>query len=86
MLAQAVLETKNATIEALQAANLQYRQLLSANPQGQGQLPAQQTDDPQRDETILGGAVTLTKYNKGGIQVNLAFIFRELRRRFKREE
>jgi hypothetical protein len=85
MLAQAVLESKNATIEALQAANLQYKQLLSANPQSQGQLPSQRTDDTQRDETVLGGAVTLTKYTWKGVQVNLPFIFRELRRRFKRE-
>jgi hypothetical protein len=65
--------------------NLQYKQLLTANPQSQGQLPAQRTDNPQRDEPILGGAVTLTKYTWKGIQVNLPFIFRELRRRIKRE-
>jgi hypothetical protein len=35
-LAQALLETKNATIEALPAANLSYRQLLGVNTQSQG--------------------------------------------------
>jgi hypothetical protein len=84
-LAQAILETKNATIEALQAANLQYRYLLDANPQPSGQLPALQPDDAQRDETILGGTVTLTNAKFKGIQVNIPLIFRELRRRIKGE-
>jgi len=81
-LAQAVLETKNATIEALQAANFQYKQLLGAKPQGR--LAGSGAGDAQADETILGGAITLTnKYNRMGVQFNLASIFRKLRRRFK---
>jgi hypothetical protein len=81
MLTQAILETKNATIEALQAANLQYRQLLSTNPQNQGQLPGPRADDAQKDEPILGDTVILTKTNwKWGIQLDLASIFRKLKR------
>ena len=84
-LARAVLETKNATIEALQAANLQYKQLLTANPQSQGQLTGSGTGNTQGDETILGGSVTITKYTGKGFQVNLPLIFRTLKRTFKRE-
>jgi hypothetical protein len=84
-LAQAVLETKNATIEALQAANLQYKQLLSANPQSQGQLAGLGAGNAQRDETILGDTVTITKYKGKGFEVNLPLIFRMLKRTFKRE-
>ena len=82
-LAQAILESKNATIEALQAANLQYKQLLGTNSRSQEQLASPSAGNTQEDETIFGGTITLTKYNWKGIQVNLAFIFRELRRRFK---
>jgi hypothetical protein len=85
VLDQAVLETKNATMEALQAANLQYKQLLSANPQSQGQLAGSGTGNTQGDETILGGTVTITKYTGKGYQVNLPLIFRELRRRLMGE-
>ena len=84
-LARAVLEAKDATIEALQAANLQYKQLLTANPQSQGQLTGSGTRNTQGDETILGGSVTITKYTGKGFQVNLPLIFRELRRRLKGE-
>jgi hypothetical protein len=84
-LAQAVLETKNATIEALQAANLQYKQLLSANPQSQGQLAGSGAGNTQGDETILGGTVAITKYKGKGFEVNLPLIFRMLKRTFKRE-
>jgi hypothetical protein len=85
-LAQAVLEAKNATIEALQAANLQYKQLLNANPLTQGQLTGSSPGSTQGDEDILGGTVTITKYTGKGFQVNLPLIFRTLRRTFKREE
>ena len=85
-LAQAILETKNATIEALQAANLQYKQLLSSNPQTEGQVTGSNLGSNQGDEDILGGAVTITKYTGKGFQVNLPLIFRTLRRTFKREE
>jgi hypothetical protein len=85
MLTQAMLEAKNATIRGLEAENLYY-QLLSANPQNQGQLPGARSDDPQRDESILGGAVTITKANWKGNQVNLPLIFRELKRRFRGEK
>ena len=85
ILAQAVLETKNATIEALQAANLQYKHLLRTNPQSQGQLAGSGTGNAQGDEDLLGGAVTLTKYTWKGVQFNLPFIFRTLKRTFKRE-
>jgi hypothetical protein len=85
-LAKAVLEAKDATIEALQAANLQYKQLLSANPQSQGQLAGSGAGNTQGDETILGGTVAITKYKGKGFEVNLPLIFRTLRRTFKREE
>jgi hypothetical protein len=84
-LAQAVLEAKDATIENLQAANLQYKQLLGAKPQSQGQLSGSGAGNAQGDEDILGGAVTITKYTGKGFQVNLPLIFRELRRRLIRE-
>lgn len=84
-LARAVLQAKDATIEALQAANLQYKQLLSANSLSHGQLAGSSAGNTQGDEDLLGGAVTLTKYTWKGVQFNLPLIFRELRRRFRSE-
>jgi len=84
-LAKAVLEAKDATIEALQAVNLQYKQLLAVNPQSQGQLAGSGAGNAQGDETILGDTVTITKYKGKGFEVNLPLIFRMLKRTFKRE-
>jgi hypothetical protein len=73
-LAQTLLETKNATIESLQAANLHYKQLLGTNAQSQGQLSSTSAGETQRDEPILGGAITITPYVGKGFQMNLPFI------------
>jgi hypothetical protein len=65
--------------------NLQYKQLLAANPQSQGQLAGSGAGNAQGDETILGDTVTITKYKGKGFEVNLPLIFRMLKRTFKRE-
>jgi hypothetical protein len=84
-LAQALLETKNATIESLQAANLHYKQLLGTNAQSQGQLASASAGETQGDEPTLGGAITITPYVGKGFQLNLPFILRKLRRTLKGE-
>jgi hypothetical protein len=84
-LAQALLETKNVTIEALQAANFHYKQLLSTNSQNQGRSAGSSAGETQGDEPILGSAITITPYVGKGFQLNLPFIFRTLRRTLKRK-
>ncbi|HUB61470.1 MAG TPA: hypothetical protein VL978_12240 [Puia sp.] len=79
-LAKALLQAKDATIEALRIANYQVRQ----PPPPAATLP---TTDPvpaaaeKEDEDILGGAVSITKYKAKGFTINLPRIIRKLRRK-----
>jgi len=78
-LAKALLQAKDATIEALKIANYQVPQ-----PQSQpaSTLPASEKEDPDKeDEDILGGAVSITKYKAKGFTINLPRIIRKLRRK-----
>jgi hypothetical protein len=74
-LAKALLQAKDATIEALKIANYQVQQ-----PQpnsSNSTVPASEKED----EDILGGAVSITKYKAKGFTINLPRIIRKLRRK-----
>jgi hypothetical protein len=79
ILAQAMLETKNATIES------QRERLIYQGRIIEGRLlpePAQRKE-PDTEE-ILGGAVEIKKYEGKGFAVNLPMMFRKLREAFKK--
>ena len=76
-LVQAVLETKNATIEALNFTIFQQRQLLT----GPG-LSEDAQESKKGSEPILGDTVHLTKYEGKFLKVDLPTILRRLKRSF----
>jgi len=78
-LGQAMLQTKDATIEALSLTVFQQRQLLS------GRTPTNEPperDDAAKSEPILGDTVHLTKYEGKLLKVDLPTILRRLKRSF----
>lgn len=79
-LASAVIQLKDATIEQQQIALAQRKSLLS------GEILAQSWEKSSKSadkESILGGAVAITKYEGKGFEVNLPEIFRRLRAFFR---
>lgn len=71
-LINSMLEVKNATIEALQLSNYQYRQLLSKY----------ETEDTKKEE-LIEGIVTIKEYDGKGFSINLAEILRIIKRKIK---
>ena len=78
-LASALIKAKDATIEMLELSNYQYRQLL-VNSQS---IEAAESKNPEENEIILNGAVSITPYEGPGFQLNLPHLLRKLKRRFK---
>jgi hypothetical protein len=74
-LAEATLTAKNATIEALQMSNFQYRQLLSS-----------EKTTNREQEKLISDIVYLTPIQTKGIKVDLPSLLRHLKRRFGREK
>jgi hypothetical protein len=72
-LAQALVETKNATIEALKLSNYQLQQASTPT------IHLQASDN--REEKIMGGLVSLKKYEGKGFSVDVAELFRRLKRK-----
>ena len=76
-LAQAMLETKNATIEALNFTVFQQHQLLT------GPVLSERVQESKKDsEPIVGDTVHLTKYEGKFLKVDLPTILRRLKRSF----
>jgi hypothetical protein len=69
MLAAASLQAKDATIEALQLSNYQYRQLISSELNAKSQM-----------EPLIGDTVHLTKVEGKGLSIDLPLLFRRLKR------
>jgi CheY-like chemotaxis protein len=78
-LAQAMLETKSATIEALNLTVYQHRQLLTG-PSADQTTPKAKTSS--ESEPIIGDTVHLTKYEGKFVKVDLPTILRRLKRSF----
>jgi hypothetical protein len=82
-IAGAVLEAKNARIEALQLANFTYQQLL-ATQQQVASIPLLPPSQPKEDaEPLVPGVIEITKFEGKGFTVNFAEILRRLKRRFE---
>lgn len=79
-LAQAIIETKNATIETLKISNFQLQEMVSTSRQ----LPEIPGDEKSKEEKIMGGVVSLKQYEGKGFEIDLAELFRKLKRRFKK--
>lgn len=75
ILAKASLQVKEATIEALQIANYQYKQLLSSE-----QKPKAET------EALIGDTVHVTEIEGKGLKIDLPLILRRLKRVFGVDE
>jgi len=76
-LAKAVMQAKDATIQALDFTVYQQQQFLSENATGN---PSPKTTPPD-DEPLFGDAVSVTQYEGKGFKVNIPLILRRLKRR-----
>lgn len=74
MLAQAIVQAKDATIEALQLSNFQYRQA-----SGGTMISSNQQKD---SEPLIPGVVTVVPVDVKGLTINLPELLRRLKRRF----
>jgi hypothetical protein len=78
-LAQAMIEAKDARIEALDLTVYQQRQLLTGVSV---EKPASSSQDWDQDEPILGDTVHLTKYEGKIVKIDFPTILRRLKRSF----
>lgn len=72
VLANSTIQVKEATIQSLSLTNFQQRQLLKSAD-----------DKKPSEEKVLDGLITINEYEGKGFKLNLAEIFRRLKRRFK---
>lgn len=76
-LARALLQAKDATIQAMELTNYRLQsQLQLIEPASAG---AERS--PGAEEDILGGAVSITKFKAKGFTINLPYILRKLKRK-----
>ncbi len=73
-LAASIIQAKDSTIEMLQLSNYQYKQLLES----------QSSKRDSDKEEIIEGIVTIKKYEGKGFSIDLAEIFRRLKRIIKK--
>ncbi|RYY43067.1 MAG: hypothetical protein EOO06_20245 [Chitinophagaceae bacterium] len=69
MMAQSTIQMKDATIEALQLSNYTYRQMLD------------DVDKKQAGEDVIPGIVKIKRYEGKGFSVDLAELFRRMKRK-----
>lgn len=72
LLAQSVVQAKDAAIESLQLSNFQYKQLLESYKKKE-----------DAEEEVIKGVVSVNKYKGKGFSINLAEIIRRLKRKIK---
>jgi hypothetical protein len=82
MLAQAMIQHKDAAIQLQQATIHQQQHLLAANVITQSVIDITPKKVEDKEE-FLGGALALTQIEKSGVIINLAEIYRRLRGLFK---
>lgn len=73
VLNNAILQTKDATIEALQISNYQLKQII-----GNKEIK------PEKEESVAGGLMSIKNYEGKGFSINLPELYRRLRRRMKK--
>jgi hypothetical protein len=84
-LSRAVLQARNAQIEALQLSNFTYQQLL-ATQQQVATIPMLPPSTSESDtEPLVPGVIEVTKYEGTGFTINLPEMLRRLKRRFDQE-
>jgi hypothetical protein len=82
-LARAIDQAKSATIETLQLANFQYRQMMLIQaPEALSSIPKTVKGTSEREE-LLGGIIAVTPLKVKGFEINLPKILRLLKRRFR---
>lgn len=85
MVAGAVLQARDAQIEALQLSNFTYQQLLATQQQA-ATLPLLPPGSSGADaEPLVPGVIEVTKYEGKGFTVNLPELLRRLKRSFNQE-
>ncbi|MCC9134863.1 hypothetical protein ACFSKU_19830 [Pontibacter silvestris] len=72
-LATSIIQAKDSTIEMLQLSNYQYKQLLESHSLKK---------ESEEEEDVIPGIVSLNSYEGQGFKINLAEIFRRLKRGF----
>jgi hypothetical protein len=83
--AGAVLQAKNAQIEALQLSNFTYQQML-ANEQQIASIPLLPAGTKKADaEPLVPGIIVVTEYEGKGFTVNLPELLRRLKRKFNQD-
>ncbi len=80
-LAKAVLQAKDAQIEALELSNFRLRQISGGEVQNakQGSAQAAGVED---SESIIPGVVSVKEVEKGGLVIHIPELLRRLKRRF----
>jgi hypothetical protein len=73
-LAGSIIQAKDATIEMLQLSNYQYKQLLESHT----------SKKESEKEEVIKGVVSVGKYEGKGFTIDLAEIFRRLKRVIKK--
>jgi len=86
MLASAVLQAKDATIQAQQQLINQQQRFSSGEVLPSSMLDTSMRRDVNSKEELLGGLVAFTKYEGKGFEVNLAEMFRRLRSWFAEKD
>ncbi len=77
--AKAILQAKDATIEALSISNYRYRQVIS---RGLGDLDTEILASAKKEEEeLVPGVVSVKKYEVGPLVIDLPAMLRELKRR-----
>ncbi len=84
MLAQSVIEAKNATIQA-QSTTIEFQQRLLDGSVIIDSRVDQKESKKDDKEVILGGTVAITKLQGKGVEINLPEIFRRLKKLFNEE-
>lgn len=86
MLAQALMESKNATIQA-QLTTIEYQQrMLDGNVIVDSRINDFKEEKKDDKEDLLDGTLAITKYQGKGFEINLPEIFRRLKKLFNEEE
>jgi hypothetical protein len=85
MVADAVLQARDAQIQALQLSNFTYQQLLATQQQA-ATLPLLPASTSGADaEPLVPGVIEVTKYEGKGFTVNLPELLRRLKRSFSQQ-
>jgi hypothetical protein len=85
VLAQAVIQMKDATIQ-LHQQNLAQHKVITGEVMIESLKRAEDQPDNEDKEKLLGGTVALTQHNFYGVEVSLAEIYRRLKSLFSEEK